>query len=233
MAQLTGRERAEYVKHLFTRVADRYSLANRWMTLGQDVKWRREVIARAALPPNGRLLDIGTGTGDLALEAVRQDETRLVVGGDFLPEMMRVGQSRPNAYLVHWVTNEALKLPFGSSCFDAVVSGYLLRNVIDLDGCLKEQLRVLKTGGRLVCLDTTPPPADFWHWPVRLYLQLIIPRVGGWVTGDKEAYRYLPESTARFLKATELAEHLHKVGLHEVGFRTFMGNSMAIHWGIK
>jgi ubiquinone/menaquinone biosynthesis C-methylase UbiE len=77
------------------------------------------------------------------------------------------------------------------------------------------------------------PPVDLWHWPVRLYLQLIIPLVGGWVTGGKEAYRYLPESTARFLIMADLAKHPRGVGLPEVGFRTVMGSSMAIYWGIK
>ncbi len=233
MAELTGKERAEYVRQLFTGVAARYTSANRWMTWGQDAKWRREVIGRASLTPGGRLLDVGTGTGDLALEAIRRDGSLLVVGGDFTPEMMRIGRNLPGAGMVRWVTNDALDLPFNSGCFDSVVSGYLLRNVSNVDRALSEQQRVLKAGGRLVCLDTTRPPGDIWHLPVRLYLRIVIPAVGGWTTGDREAYRYLAQSTARFLSAAELADRMGKAGFHNVGYRTFMGGSMAIHWGLK
>ena len=218
---------------MFSRLAERYNLANRWMTWGQDGRWRREVIERAQLPTHGRLLDIGAGTGDLALEAIRQDRTLRVVAADFSPEMMIVGARRDGAGSICWVNNDALELPFGSGSFDAVVSGYLLRNVSDVKAALHEQYRVLKAGGRLVCLDTTPPPSDLWHRPVHLYLKWVIPMIGGWVSGDMQAYRYLTESTKRYITASSLAECLREVGFKEVGYRCFMGASMAIHWAIK
>jgi demethylmenaquinone methyltransferase/2-methoxy-6-polyprenyl-1,4-benzoquinol methylase len=233
MAEMEGDAQSESVRQMFARLASRYTLANCWMTWGQDVKWRREVIERAQLPAGGRLLDVGTGTGDLALEAVRRDRTLLVVGVDFTLKMMQVGRMRPKADHVYWVSTDALELPYASGNFDAVVSGYLLRNVKDVDQALGEQWRVLKAGGRLVCLDTTPPPQDFWHLPVRLYLEFVIPLIGGWVSGDKNAYRYLTESTQHFISVSELASYMHKVGFKQVGYRRFMGGTVAIHWGIK
>jgi demethylmenaquinone methyltransferase/2-methoxy-6-polyprenyl-1,4-benzoquinol methylase len=222
-----------YVRQMFQRLAVRYDQANHWMTWGQDEKWRSEVIERAQLPEHGKLLDVGTGTGELAHKAIQRDESVFVVGTDFTTEMMRVGQTRNKVDKISWLNSNARDLPFTSECFDAVVSGYLLRNVIDNKRALDEQYRVLKAGGIIVCLDTTPPPDDIYHLPVRLYLRWIIPVIGWLITGDLKAYRYLPASTNQFLKAAELAERLHQVGFREVDFRTFMGNSMAIHWAVK
>jgi demethylmenaquinone methyltransferase/2-methoxy-6-polyprenyl-1,4-benzoquinol methylase len=233
MSLNSGNEKEVYIRQMFQRLAGRYDLANHWMTWGQDEKWRSEVIERAQLPQQGKLLDIGTGTGELARKASQRHGSAFVVGADFTMEMMWVGRSRYEANKITWLNSNALDLPFASGCFDAVVSGYLLRNVIDNKRALDEQYRVLKAGGKIVCLDTTRLPDDFLHLPVRLYLRWIIPVIGWLVTGDMKAYRYLPESTDRFLKAAELAERLHLVGFREVGFRAFMGNSMAIHWAVK
>jgi demethylmenaquinone methyltransferase/2-methoxy-6-polyprenyl-1,4-benzoquinol methylase len=231
MSELSGNHRANDVRRMFARLASRYDIANRWMTWGQDVKWRREVIYRAHLPHGGRLLDVGTGTGDLALEALHQDEQLVIVGADFTPEMMRVGRNREAGKSVIWLNSDALNLPFKTGTFNAVVSGYLLRNVVDVERALVEQYRVLKPAGIIVCLDTTPPQKDLWHLPARLYLRLVIPFIGGWIAGDIKSYRYLPESTRHFVSASELAQVMYKVGFREVGFRSFMGGTMAIHWG--
>jgi demethylmenaquinone methyltransferase/2-methoxy-6-polyprenyl-1,4-benzoquinol methylase len=203
------------------------------MTWGQDVKWRREVIDKAHLPVGGNLLDIGVGTGDLALEAQQRDKTVFIIGADFTPEMMQLGRMRQGGKSIHWLNTDALELPFYDETFDAVVSGYLLRNVIDVERALVDQYRVVKHGGCVVCLDTTPLPNDLWHLPARFYLRHILPILGGLIARNPKAYRYLPKSTERFLLAEELGFVMQKVGFKDVQFRRFMGGTMAIHWGSK
>jgi demethylmenaquinone methyltransferase/2-methoxy-6-polyprenyl-1,4-benzoquinol methylase len=179
------------------------------------------------------LLDVGAGTGDLAMKAACRDARLFVVAADFTLEMMQAGRLKRAARSVCWVNNDALNLPYPSETFDAVISGYLLRNVNDIRIALVEQLRVLRSGGRIVCLDTTPPPPDIWHLPVRLYLKYMIPLIGGLAAGDMPAYHYLSESTVQFVRAGELGELMRQVGFKEVGYRCFMGGCMAIHWGRK
>ncbi|HNT23882.1 MAG TPA: ubiquinone/menaquinone biosynthesis methyltransferase [Anaerolineales bacterium] len=235
MTHLTGRERARYVQQMFSRIAPRYDLMNRLMTAGQDVRWRREVIRRAKLEAGQRLLDLGTGTGDLAGEALQQAPDCQVVAADFTLEMMRYGQARhlPGQPAPGWSGADALHLPFAEGCFDAVVSGYLLRNVIDVPGALAEQRRVLKPGGRMVTLDTTPPPSNLLSPLINFHLHTIIPALGRWLSADGSAYDYLPNSTEAFLSAEALAECLAQAGFKEVGFKRLMAGTMAVHWGVK
>jgi demethylmenaquinone methyltransferase/2-methoxy-6-polyprenyl-1,4-benzoquinol methylase len=233
MADLSGKARAIYVRQMFARLARRYDIANRWMAWCQDEKWRSDVIDQACLPIGGKLLDIGTGTGGMALEAVKRDRTLFTMGLDFTHEMMQQGRMRQGGESILWVNADALDLPIITGSFDAVVSGYLLRNVVDIERALAEQYRVLKWGGRVVSLDTTPPPPDIWHLPVRLYLRHIIPVIGGLITGDNNAYHYLPQSTERFIQEEELAGCMLRIGFKEVQYRCFMGGTMAIHWGVK
>lgn len=232
MTHLTGDERAHYVQNMFARIARRYDLMNRLMTAGQDVRWRREVIRRAALPGRGRLLDLGAGTGDLAREALRQVPDCLPVASDFTLEMMLVGRRRPVAPL-KWAAADALYLPFPSRCFDAVVSGFLMRNVIDIHRSLSEQYRLLKPGGRIVILDTTRPLPNLFTPLINLHLHTVIPTLGRLIAGDAEAYRYLPDSTENFLSAEGLAERMQAAGFREVGFHRLMFGTVAIHWGMK
>lgn len=230
MLHLKDANHTSSIQQMFTRIALRYNRANRWMTFGQDQTWRRQVISLAGLPPGGRLLDIGAGTGDLALEALRRHPSLLAVGADFTLAMLRQGQAARRGRQVRWLGADAFNLPFPDETFDSVVSGYLLRNVSDIAQAWQEQRRVLKPGGRVVCLDTTPPPQDLPHLPVRLYLRWGIPLIGRLATGEAQAYTYLPESTRRFLTAEELAEMMREAGFREVGFQRLMLGSMAIHW---
>ena len=241
MAYLSGSERARYVQGMFPRIARRYDLMNHLMTAGQDVRWRREVIRRTALPQGGLMLDLGAGTGDLAREALHQSPGSTAVAADFTLEMMLVGKQHPASRLV-WSAADALYLPFAAEHFEAVVSGFLLRNVSDLPQALAEQRRVLKPGGRIVALDTTQPPSAWTPgspWEnlftplIQIHLHTIIPALGRLVTGDAEAYRYLPDSTESFLRAEDLAEGMRAAGFRQVGFRRLMLGTVAIHWGTK
>ena len=218
---------------MFARIAGRYDVMNRLMTFGQDLAWRKQVIDLTRLPPTGHLLDLGTGTGDLAIEALRRSSHLRAVGGDFTLEMMRVGQQRPEAARVQWAGTDALNLPFPDNTFDAVTSGYLMRNEMDVRRAWAEQYRVLKPGGRVVCLDTTPPPQNLLRPFILLHLRFVIPTLGRLIAGASEAYTYLPDSTENFLPAEKLAARLTEAGFTDVHFQRLMFGTMAIHWGTK
>lgn len=233
MEKLTGTERASAVRDVFTRIAPRYDLMNRVMTGGFDRYWRKFVIQMAAIPAGGRLLDIATGTGDIAFEAIEQVQGITAVGADFAPNMMVVGKGRPGGDKVRWAGADALNLPFPSTYFDAVTHGFLLRNVIDIPHALSEQWRVLKPGGHVVCLDTTPPPANLLRPFIVFYLTKIIPVIGMLVSGHRDAYTYLPNSTIGFKSPEALATMMREAGFTDVNYRRFMFNTIAVHWGTK
>ena len=236
MAQLDGDERSAYVQAMFDRIAERYDLINRLISCGQDQRWRRLVVEKAALPPQGSLLDIAAGTGDIAFEAVRSTSAARVIGADFALGMMQVGKRRERfGGRVAWTGADALRLPFADRCFDAVVSGYLMRNVADISQALGEQWRVLKPQGRIVILDTSPPPDSLLKPLIILHLRYGIPLIGRLVGGRAagDAYRYLPESTQAFKTPLELARLVEAAGFAEVGFKTLMFGTMAVHWGVK
>jgi demethylmenaquinone methyltransferase/2-methoxy-6-polyprenyl-1,4-benzoquinol methylase len=230
---LTGTERAAAVRDIFARIAPRYDLMNRLMTFGMDRQWRRFVIRKAALPRDGWLLDIATGTGDIAFEALRQAPDARVFGADFVPEIMQIGRGRSSGQWVHWSMADALALPFPDASFDAVTHGFLVRNVVDIPRAFAEQWRVLKPGGRVVCLDTTPPPPNALRPLLNFYLARVVPVIGAIVSGHRDAYTYLPRSTLGFKTPVELAALMREAGFVDVGYRRFMFNTIAVHWGTR
>jgi len=233
MSNSTSVDQAREIQVMFTRIAKRYDLMNRLMTTGQDTRWRREVIVRTHLPADGRLLDLGAGTGDLAREALRQEPDCWPVAADFTLKMMQVGRARHKSFELNWSAADALSLPFPNGVFEAVVSGFLLRNVADIGQSLREQHRVLKPGGYMVALDTTRPARNYL-WPlINFYLHVIIPGLGRIIAGAKDAYTYLPDSTEAFLEAEQLAARMEEAGYKQVGFRRLMLGTVAIHWGKK
>lgn len=230
MSQLTGEERVRYVHNTFGRIAGRYDLMNRLMTAGQDRRWRRETIRRLDLKPGERLLDLGAGTGDLGRAALRQQPGLHLVSADFSLEMLLAGKRSGR---LPWLEADALHLPFEDNSFEAVVSGFLLRNVGDLQAALKEQYRLLKPGGRMAVLETTRPGRSLLAPFVWLHMHIVIPLIGRLVAGDPQAYRYLPASSEAFLTAEGLAERMSAAGFKQVGFRRRMAGTIAIHWGEK
>lgn len=229
--QLSGKEKSVYVQDIFTRIASRYDLMNRLMTAGQDLHWRREVIRLANLQKDESLLDLGSGTGDLAREALSQQPDVHVTAADFTFEMMRVGRQPVDTF--GWANADALALPFPAETFHAVVSGYLMRNVIDSRLALSEQYRILKHGGQIVILDTTRPGRNILSPFIWVHMHLIIPLLGTLLSGHSDAYTYLPDSTEAFLTAEELAKRMLGAGFTQVGFKRLMFGTMAIHWGTK
>lgn len=237
-------EKQQYVNTIFARIAHRYDMMNRIMTIGQDKYWRKVLVEQARLPSNGILLDVATGTGDIAFEALKQyPNLKQVIGVDFTLPMMRVGQTHLESFQkddvgkgdnrLSWSGANTLHLPFPDNSFDAVVSGFLMRNVTNLFQALTEQTRVCKPGGRVLILEIPRPKDNLWGTLFRLYFHHVVPFLGGLITGQQDAYAYLPASADAFLRPDELKAEMARAGLWEITYTLFMFNTVALHIGIK
>ena len=229
----TSDQKPVYVNHMFARIAQTYDRLNRLMTFGQDRKWRSELLEHCNLPPHGRLLDVGTGTGDIAYTALQRNPSLQAVGSDFTYEMMAAGRDKVPGVLLPFLQADTYALPFADNSFDAVVSGFLVRNVVDRVAAFREMARVVRPGGRVVCLETTPPANTLLGPLFRLYFFQIVPLIGSWIAQDRQAYAYLPHSTVEFPAPEALARIMERAGLHYVYYVERMLGTVAIHAGIK
>ncbi len=223
-------EKPRYVERMFTAISRRYDLMNRIMTFGLDTLWRRTVVEMCALPPEGSLLDVATGTGDIAIEARRMYPHAHVVGVDLTQAMLDVGREKASSK-VQFVQGDALSLPFADGTFDAVCSGFLMRNVRDIAQAFAEQRRVTRPGGRVVCLEITHPRSSVWRHVFRLYFLHVVPVLGEIIGGARDAYTYLPHSTLAFPDPDGLAEIMRQVGLRNVRYHIPIPGTVAIHVG--
>jgi demethylmenaquinone methyltransferase/2-methoxy-6-polyprenyl-1,4-benzoquinol methylase len=221
----------DYVRALFAGTARRYDLMNRLMTFGRDRAWRRLVVHACALPPGGCLLDVATGTGDIALEALRLRPDVRVVGADFTYAMLRIGQVKDRDRRIAFVEADALRLPFPDHTFDAACSGFLMRNVVDVAAAFAEQRRVVRPGGRVVCLEITRPVTPIWRDLFHLYFFHFVPRIMALASSHRRAYAYLPASTLHLPRPPELKAIMEGLGLRHVTYRTLMLGTIALPIG--
>jgi demethylmenaquinone methyltransferase/2-methoxy-6-polyprenyl-1,4-benzoquinol methylase len=226
-------EKRGYVRRMFTDIAPRYDLMNRLMTFGRDRIWRHSVVRLCALPAGGRLLDVATGTGDIAYEALRQCPTLHVVGIDLTRQMMLYGRNKQKGTDFPFTEGDALALPFGDNTFDAACSGFMMRNVLDVRAAFAEQVRVVKPGRRVVCLEITRPTMPVFRQLFDAYFFRFVPLVGGLISGQRQAYKYLPHSTLSFPGPHELCRIMESAGLRHVRYQMAMLGTVAVHWGIK
>lgn len=221
------------VQKMFDAIAGRYDLMNRVMTMGQDQKWRRFVVKKAGDPGDGLALDLATGTGDIGALMLDTHPQARVVGGDFSLNMLKEAKNRFAEKPIHWQACDANMLPFADNTFASVTFGYLLRNVDDALRVLREVRRVLRPGGKVVCLDTTPPTKNMLYPFVRLYFRYGIPFLGRFIADDEAAYAYLTGSTMDFYTAPQLADLFSDAGFINVGYEKFMLGTIGVHWGEK
>lgn len=225
------------VERMFSAIAPRYDLLNRLLSAGRDRAWRREAIRATALARAGRLLDVCTGTGDMALEAARQFPDAQIVGVDFSRPMIALGLSKiERANLSHQIFLQvapAEALPFPDESFDAATVAFGLRNLPDRQQGLREMCRVVRAGGRVVILEFTTPPNRLFRGVYLWYFYRVLPWVGRFVSGHASAYSYLPASVADFPSPNGLAAWMQEVGFSQIAYRLLTGGIVAIHVGTK
>ena len=233
-------EKAAYVRRMFDRIAARYDRMNRLMTFGLDQGWRRFAVSEVAAgvsPSNRRVvaLDVGTGTGDFLPILRQQLPGAVVVGADFSLPMMRAGRSKAGA--LHgaggYVAGDGLCLPFGDNTFDAVTTGFTMRNVADLHAALGEMRRVARPGARLACLEVAQPAHPVLHFLHRLYFNRVVPIIGAVVGGNRQAYTYLPQSAERFPPPDELCDLFRAAGWRHPRYRLLGFGAVAVHTAEK
>jgi len=219
----------QQVRAMFDRIAGVYDRMNRVMTAGLDARWRSRAADLAALGEGGRALDVACGTGDLTLElAARVGERGEVVGCDFSASMLEL--ARRKAPGIQFDQANALELPYPDDAFDAATVGFGARNFSDLRQGLAEMARVVRPGGRVVVLEITNPQRPPLSWFHRVWFDRLVPMLGR-VTGQADAYSYLPNSVRRFPAPEELAGTLASVGLGRIRWVLTAGGIIAIHVG--
>jgi demethylmenaquinone methyltransferase / 2-methoxy-6-polyprenyl-1,4-benzoquinol methylase len=237
-AALSGRDREAYVARLFDKIAGPYDRLNRLISLGRDKSWRRLAIEMAGVVPGANVLDLGCGTGDFILAALPALAGRgSVIGLDLAPNMLEVARAKIEpvsagaAVELRCGNAAATGVPDGWA--DVITMGWVVRNLGDRPASYSEMLRVLKPGGRFVSLDSSKPASAFMRAGFAAYLRGVMPLVVRLCGGDRDAYRYLADSTDRFLTARELADELRAAGFADVSFRSLMGGAMAIHRAVR
>jgi demethylmenaquinone methyltransferase / 2-methoxy-6-polyprenyl-1,4-benzoquinol methylase len=219
------------VRAMFDRIAGFYDLMNSVMTAGLHHRWRARAADLAALGPGDSALDVACGTGDLAIELARRVGTGgEVIGSDFAEEMLERARAKDPGLVWEW--GNALELPYASGRFDAATVGFGARNFSDLERGLAEMTRVVKPGGRVVVLEiTTPrkPPLSTFY---RVWFDHVVPLIGR-LTGEQEAYTYLPSSVRRFPGPEGLAAAMQRAGLSDIRWVLTAGGIIALHVGTK
>jgi len=224
-------EKGRSVRAMFDAIAPRYDLLNGVLSLGVDRGWRRAAV-RAALAKGPReILDVATGTADLALALAAARPDARVIGVDFAEEMLSVGRAKADRRGLHirLETGDGMALPYQDAAFDVVTIAFGLRNFADVDVGLAEFRRVLKPGGRLVVLEFPPPPRGPLGAAFRLYFTRVLPWIGGVVSGHDGAYRYLPASVMAFPEPESLARRILGAGFDDVVWTPLTAGVAALH----
>lgn len=242
-------QKETFVREMFSRISPYYDRMNRIMALGRDNSWRRYAAAQALGSDllAGRsepacVLDMATGTGDLAFEILRQQPLAKVVGLDFVPDMIKIarqkqaqiqnrGERESLAHSPFWTAGDGLKLPFADATFDAVVTGFAMRNVNDIPAAFAEMARVTRAGGRVACLEFTQPRTPLFRQLYDVYLYRMVPIVGRLVAGETSAYTYLPHSVGAFLSPDQIVDVMNRTGWRQARYRRLMLGTVAVHIG--
>lgn len=199
---------------MFNSIARRYDLLNHLLSGGTDLYWRRRALAMVRHPHPRRILDLATGTADFAL-AARRLEPKRIVGVDVAVEMLRLGFDKVRGGEVALLGGDAERLPFRDECFDLVMGAFGVRNFGHIPTGLVEAFRVLRPGGELLVLDFSEPTAPLFKPIYRFYFERVLPLVGGMISGDRQAYAYLPRSVDGFPQGQAFVKLVEEAGFAE------------------
>jgi demethylmenaquinone methyltransferase/2-methoxy-6-polyprenyl-1,4-benzoquinol methylase len=221
-----GDDKHRAVEAMFDRIAPRYDRLNRIISLGQDRRWRRHTVAALRLAPGATVLDLGCGTGDLCdvVAAAGYSAT----GVDFSAGMLAAAHTRAPL-----ARADALALPVPDASTDGVVSGFALRNFVDLDRFFRECARVLRPGGRVATLETAEPGSAVLRAGHHIWFRRVVPFVGATLSNDAEAYQYLPRSTAYLPPPDDLLALVEAAGFASVDRRTFTAGAVQLVTGTR
>ena len=230
-------EKGERIRAMFGSIAPRYDLLNRLLSLGIDRRWRRFAVGKIGLCGPGRVLDVATGTGDVALEIAAQTPASVnIVGVDFCPEMVELGQVKvqesAHAGRITLQVAPCEEIPFEEGSFDAATISFGIRNVVDRIKGLSEMRRVLKDGGRIVILEFSTPTSPLFRSLYHFYFLKMLPVIGG-AFSRFSAYRYLPDSVLEFPSREEFQAMMTRVGFKEVRHYDLTGGIATVYVGTK
>lgn len=229
----------QFVQKTFDRIAQRYDLLNRIISFHVDTLWRKQVIKALELKGSDKVvLDIGTGTGDLALAAARATGKRgRVVGLDFSPKMLRLAQAKkrkvPYGQRALYVLGNALIPPFKEGTFDAIMTTFVLRNISDLDLFFFHAHRLLRPGGKIASLDMFPPSSTMFGFFYSIYFYHLVPWIGASIGRDRDAYQYLSDSVRTFDPPETVAGLIQQAGFGGVRIQKFLRGAVCLHVGKK
>ncbi len=215
-------EKGRGVRQMFDDISPRYDLLNRLLSFGIDQRWRRFAVSQLNIPANGRVLDIATGTCDVALEVAEQtDPSVTIVGEDFTQGMLVHGQAKLNTSVhgkrIMLVNAPCEEIPHPDATFDAITIAFGIRNVVDRPAGLREMFRVLKPGGRVVILEFSNPKSQLFRQIYYFYFQKILPTIGGLIS-KRSAYQYLPDSVIEFPSQEEFSAMMGDAGFQRLQY---------------
>ena len=223
-------DHARRVREMFARISPRYDLLNHLLSGHDDKRWRRKDVKKLTpmLAPGALLLDVACGTGDLSIEFFEQTKAR-IVGIDFCRPMLELAQRKTRD--IPFVEGDALRLPFADETFDAITIGFGLRNLASVQSGLSELRRALKPNGWLAILEFSQPAGTGMRSLVSFYYAGVLPLIGGWLSGSRSAYEYLPDSISHFPNQEKLAAMMREAGFAQVEFENLTGGVAALHIG--
>lgn len=234
----SNESKVDQVKKMFNHIAPSYDQLNRIISLGLDKKWRKKGIKMLSPYLPQKILDLATGTGDLAIDMVNSiPSVNKIIGADISDEMMRIGSKKVRTLnleeKISFQKEDALKLSFEDGSFDAITIAFGIRNFEDIPGSIKELKRVLKEGKPLMILELTEPKNRLMRWGYKIYSGKFIPFIGNMISNDANAYSYLPKSITSVPQRDKMVKLFYEAGFTEAYYKSLVPGTCAIYMAIK